>query len=546
MKVIQTLIAKYWKLLILAMIGSALSGLSTSSIIHIINENVSKNFTDDSYGAGTFFGIIAFVFLTGVLSRFVLNKLGNHVIYELQMIMAGRILKTSYAQLEKIGVPRLYATFTEDIGAISATFSVLPTLVFSFFMVVGGFVYLAYLSSTYLLVVAGCIVIGLSASSFLMGISSRHMKNARERFDELFANFNHTVRGTKELKLNTYRKATFVNKSLNNATSQVRDQNIKASNTMALFDEWGSLLLYVIIGIIIFITAGIWKTSNEVLTGYVLTILFLAGPISAILDTIPILIAGKVSFDKLDNLKLSKDYDWTTISAPTSPPCDGSWKSLSLRNIHYHYNDPEADDDDEFRFHLGPINIEVEPSKVLFLVGGNGSGKTTLAKILTGLYRPDEGEITLDGQLITPENEEWYRNNFSAIFSDFHLFRELVDKEGGECDKELAQTYLEELRLDNKLSIKNSTLSTIDLSLGQKKRLALLSAYLEDKPIYLFDEWAADQDPIFKEFFYNHILNNLKAKNKGIIVISHDDRYFHLADSLLKLENGVMKEYEAI
>jgi ABC-type siderophore export system fused ATPase/permease subunit len=214
---------------------------------------------------------------------------------------------------------------------------------------------------------------------------------------------------------------------------------------MALFDEWGSLLLYIIIGIVIFFTAGVWETSNEVITGYVLAILFLAGPVGAIMDSIPVLIAGKVSFDKLDKLQLSENYDWTNISVPATPPCNGDWKSLSLRNIRYGYNDPGSDNEDGFEFHLGPIDIEVEPGKVLFLVGGNGSGKTTLVKILTGLYRPDEGEIMLDDRLITPENEEWYRNNFSAIYSDFHLFRMLVDKEGGDCDMELAQTYLEEL-----------------------------------------------------------------------------------------------------
>jgi putative ATP-binding cassette transporter len=107
-----------------------------------------------------------------------------------------------------------------------------------------------------------------------------------------------------------------------------------------------------------------------------------------------------------------------------------------------------------------------------------------------------------------------------------------------------AREYLVKLQLNHKLDVKEGVLSTTQLSQGQRKRLALLTAFLEDRSIYLFDEWAADQDPTFKQTFYDSLLPELKARGKTVIVISHDDRYYDVADRLIKLEDGKL-EYDS-
>jgi putative ATP-binding cassette transporter len=173
----------------------------------------------------------------------------------------------------------------------------------------------------------------------------------------------------------------------------------------------------------------------------------------------------------------------------------------------------------------------------VFIVGGNGSGKSTLAKLITGLYIPEAGEIRLDEELITEQNREWYRQHFSVVFSDFYLFDELWGLENSGLDSKV-QEYLKVLQLDHKVKVTNGKFSTTALSQGQRKRLALLTAYLENRPIYLFDEWAADQDPAFKKIFYTELLTKLRDQGKTVLVISHDDRYFHLADRIVKLEYG--------
>ena len=63
---------------------------------------------------------------------------------------------------------------------------------------------------------------------------------------------------------------------------------------------------------------------------------------------------------------------------------------------------------------------------------------------------------------------------------------------------------------------------------------------LDDKPFVLLDEWAAEQDPEFRRYFYDELLPRLKKQGKGVIVITHDDRYFEQADKMIKLERGIL------
>jgi putative ATP-binding cassette transporter len=196
----------------------------------------------------------------------------------------------------------------------------------------------------------------------------------------------------------------------------------------------------------------------------------------------------------------------------------------------------EGDD----RFLLGPIDLRLRRGELVFLVGGNGSGKTTLAKLLVGLYAPAAGEVRLNGRPVGDNEREHYRQMFSAIFADGHLFDRLLGMKLAQLAD--AQAYLALLQLGHKVRTEGGQLSTTELSHGQRKRLALLTAYLEDRPVYVFDEWAADQDPGFKDVFYTRLLPELKGRGKAVLVISHDERYFHVADRVVRLDSGTLQE----
>jgi len=240
-----------------------------------------------------------------------------------------------------------------------------------------------------------------------------------------------------------------------------------------------------------------------------------------------------VALEKLEDIGLSLAAHPAEEPPPGRPGDTSSFETLELARVTHSYHQEKEDRN----FMIGPISLEFRHGELVFLVGGNGSGKSTLAKIITGLYPPESGAIFLDGRPITNQNRDDYRQMFSAVFSDFHLFEDLLGLDAVNLDAE-AHDYLVQLHLHHKVKIEKGSFSTTALSQGQRKRLALLTAYMEDRPFYLFDEWASDQDPLFKELFYTQLLSDLKDRGKTVLVITHDEKYFHLADRLIKLEEG--------
>ena len=230
----------------------------------------------------------------------------------------------------------------------------------------------------------------------------------------------------------------------------------------------------------------------------------------------------------------NRSFDACTVERQSAPI---EWQRLDLiRVTHSYHREKEGSN-----FVLGPLDLTFHRGELVFLGGGNGSGKSTLAKIITGLYPPETGEIRLDGKPITDQNRDDYRQIYSVVFSDYYLFDSLIGLSHPRLDAQ-ALDYLVQLHLDHKVKIKNGALSTTALSQGQRKRLALLTAYLEDRSFYLFDEWASDQDPLFKEIFYTQLLPELKARGKTVLVITHDDKYFYLADRFIKLDYGKIEQ----
>ena len=196
-----------------------------------------------------------------------------------------------------------------------------------------------------------------------------------------------------------------------------------------------------------------------------------------------------------------------------------------MRNVVFSYKDKSS----EAVFRVGPLNFTLHSGDLVFITGGNGSGKSTFLKLLSGLYEPDSGEILLDGVRIDDANRDAYRALIAAIFVDYHLFQRLygiTDPDPGEVDRLLTQfRLLEKTRLGG-----DGEFSTLDLSGGQRKRLALIVSLLEKRPILLLDEWTADQDPDFRRKFYDELLPELQQAGATIVVITHDDRYLDELD----------------
>ena len=297
--------------------------------------------------------------------------------------------------------------------------------------------------------------------------------------------------------------------------------------------SWGRFLFFALVGLVLFYVGPKVGATAGVITGYALTLLYIQSPLEVIMSWLPDFLRGLVSLRKMDSLALG-GTDLTP--SPTPRPTQATFARLELRGVTHSYRHEK----DDRVFTLGPIDCTLVPGELVFIVGGNGSGKTTLGKVLTGLYPPETGRIFLNGAEVTEGARDDYRQTFSAVFSDFFLFDRFLGLPAA-AEAGRINDYLERLQLSHKVRIEGERLSTTALSQGQRKRLALLTAYLEDRPVYLFDEWAADQDPSFKDVFYRVLLPELKARSKAVVVITHDDRYFDAADRIIRLESGKLR-----
>jgi putative ATP-binding cassette transporter len=292
------------------------------------------------------------------------------------------------------------------------------------------------------------------------------------------------------------------------------------------------VLFFVVLGFLVLFLPRVQTIDPKILVSYTIVLFQLMAPLEVLLTSFPTLSRAVVAIDSVKSLGFSLAEGGDAPPPPALTPGTANAKRLELRGVTHTYRRENADES----FQLGPIDVEFQPGEIVFVVGGNGSGKTTLGKLLVGLYTPDSGEILFGGAPITDDNRAHYRQHFSVVFSDCHVFEHLL---GLDASEEAATShYLKRLHLDHNVRVVDNRLSTVNLSQGQRKRLALLTAYLEDRPIYLFDEWAADQDPEFKKIFYLELLPELKARGKTIFAITHDDRYFHVADRLVKLDYG--------
>jgi putative ATP-binding cassette transporter len=395
----------------------------------------------------------------------------------------------------------------------------------------GCLLYITWLSWKVFLIVLGLSVVALGSCRELLKRGGQLLTKAREDQDLLFNQFRTVTEGVKELKLHYQRRQDFLAEDLQTTAGEFRRHNIGGLTLFAITDSWGKLIFFFAVGCVLFVLPNLMTINAQTLSGYVLTFTYLIGPMESISNKLPILSKANVSLHKIEVLGLSLASRAETATVP--PKFKSSWQCLGLKGVTHTYRSEQED----MNFTLGPIDLTLQPGELVLIIGGNGSGKSTLAKLIAGLYIPESGEIWLDKQPITSPNREWYRQHFSVIFSDFYLFERLLGFDRPDLDTQ-ARYYLRQLQLDHKVKVEHGKLSTTALSQGQRKRLALLTAYLEDRPIYLFDEWAADQDPTFKELFYTQFLPQLRDKGKTVLAISHDEQYFHMADRLIKLDYG--------
>ena len=506
------------------------SGACNALLLAVINGALKGGHTTTLIWA--FAGLCVLLPLARFTSEVLLTKLGQEAMFASRIKLCQQILATPLRHLESLGAARLLTTLTDDIPTITGAVVILPVICVNAALVIGCLVYMATLSWLLFAVVIVFMFLGIAGYQLPVLRVQKLLRTARKNADQLMGHLRAITHGTKELKVHRVRRQAFMKDQLEAAAASLMRNNISALKLYSAAASWGQTLVFIVIGLYLFFLPTIRHLETATLTGYTLALLYLMTPLQVIMNTLPQLGRANVALRTVDELGFSLASDKPEeLTGPELP--ETRWQELELRFITHAYNRENESE----TFTLGPIDLRFESGKLVFITGGNGSGKTTLVKLITGLYMPKTGCIYLNEQPIKAENIEWYRQHFAVVFSDFYLFDKLLGLDGPGAEDE-ARRYLNELKLSQKVEVADGRFSTTELSQGQRKRLALLTAYLEDRPIYVFDEWAADQDPYFKNIFYMHLLPGLKARGKTVLVITHDDRYYHVADRVIKLEEG--------
>ncbi len=543
MKLFLVLLRSSWIESSLAVALSGISALSTIGIIALIFQ-ILKQATPMLRDQVFYFGLLCIVIIvTNIASQVLLTRVSQRSISELLMDVSGRILRMPLRDFELLGPSAALATLTTDVGIIAMAVQGIPILCGNALTLFFGLAYLGYLSWPVLIGAVVFIVIGFFTYQKTASYALKYLRSGRGHQDRLMLHLRELVDGIKELKIHRDRQEEFLHHVLAETNQAVRSDQTIGHSIQSAAVSWGRLMFFIAIGALL--SAWYWlpqsssvtlnSTNPAALTGCVLTVLYLMTPLERIIAWIPLFERANVSIDKLRQLGTGVVQE----SHSALPNLNTDFKHLMIRDLCFAYDRSI----DERGFSIGPIDLDFYPGEVVFLVGGNGSGKTTFMKLLIGLYEPTSGLIRIGSTEISDQNREAYRQCFSAVFAEPVLFENLLGVSAiGPSDLQSHERQvadlLSHLELTGVVRVTDGRFSSIDLSKGQRKRLALLTAYLEDRPIYVFDEWAADQDPLYKSVFYREILPRLQGDGKSVIVISHDDQYFSLADRIIKLEAG--------
>ena len=479
--------------------------------------------------AALFFGTCLGIIIVSSMSEIMLSRIGSDCARDIRTSIYRQIGTAPVEAIEKIGVSRLITSINIDVPRIIIGARAMPLIFVNLITLVGMLGFLVYLDNDVFNFVILAIAFGVVVYQLPISVGRAFFTKSREANDLAQESVRGLIFGAKELKLDEDKQTFYSNEILLKHEENLVNAEKSAFTITTATVNIGQLLSFFVIGSVTFVLTNYYPIDTTTLLGVVMVLLYVTGPIGIILNDLPGLAIAAVSYKKLKNLMAEIPAE----SAAISGGGEEKWQKLILSNVSYAYES----NGEESGFKIGPVDLVFEPGSLSFIVGGNGSGKSTLSKLITLLYYPDTGAVYCDNDMVTDANINTLRKQVFAIFSDYFLFnRLLIDVSK---DKEIeANGLLKKLRLDNKVKIVGGHFSTISLSDGQRKRLALLVAILEDRQLYLFDEWAADQDPEFRYLFYTDILSELKKKGKTVVVISHDDRYFDTADQLIIMEQG--------
>jgi len=518
------------------------SGLANAFILAIINQSAEMASNEDVsfYYLGVFVVVFAIFYTT---KKRALIYSANHiesVVRDIKIRISDKIRHAELSTMDKFEQKnsQIYNTLVQDTSLLAYVGSIMVDSAASSIMLLFALGYMFFISPIAFAITF--IVIGfgsyyyLSLNTYVLKKSHEATKVEHNLLDSLIG----MLSGFNEIKINRL-KSDRVFAGHSDIAQDLRDKKTEISLDYVSITMFFQVLLYLLLALVLFVLPHLDMVDSAVIIKIIASLLFIMSPLEKIIDSIPIISKADVAIVNIQKLEKQLDSNEIIVKNYELDPIK-KFDTIELNSIEFNYYDKQG----EKSFGVGAIDLKINSGDIIFIVGGNGSGKSTLIKLLLGLYFPHKGSISCDNKEIVDQNYAQYRDLFSIVLTDFHLFDKLYGVQEDNSSK--VNKLLEKMGLSSKTAFVDGAFTNLDLSTGQRKRVALINSILEDKQIYVFDEWASDQDPEFREYFYNTLLKELKAQGKTIIAVTHDDKYFGIADKIYKLTYGKLSKFENI
>lgn len=581
MRLLTLLVRASVPLFVISVLTSVLSGLSVTLLIREIHQAVGNEPQTVNVFLIIFALLIVLYLGASMVASYTISELTRRIVHNLRIDLSTKIIQGDYASLEN-RKSRLLPVLTDDISTVAIVIERLPSVANGLAVVIGILVYMIILSPFLSLATIAAFVVIIIANKVTLHFIAKYSKLSRESTNEVYRSFEGLVNGLASLKMNRPFRDSFINQDIVPGSEKQTRFYLYHNVLNAFANRINDVILFLFLGAVILAIIRFDVVSMEFFNQYLTLVLFMLAPLATITGFLSTMKKIEASVIQITNLGITlgtpeKDVK-TEISdkfaesgkndnsAKTARPVISgslaeidktifpsrvteqnssfettSSNGISLENVLFRH---KIEDNSNAGFTLGPISHTIPEGRITFLSGGNGSGKTTLIKLICGLYSPLEGTIRYRGIPITADILPAYRDQFAIIFTDNYTFNHLLHIPANVLEKRSAE-MLELVGLTGKVTIKNGRFSDVNLSEGQKKRLVLVSALLEDKPIYVFDEWVAYQDQVSRNLFFNRILPWLKERGKTVINIAHDAGFGHIADENLHLIYGEKVQNES-
>jgi putative ATP-binding cassette transporter len=523
----------------LVLVVTCLAGLANAALLGLINQVAEDAALGEPIGARLlmiYIGIFAFFYVAERASLREANRFVQQRLSDLRARLTAKIARADLRTVETLGHGELYATVGQEISQLSQTFPLIVSAAQSVFLLVFCLLYIATLSTVSFVAVAAFIAIGLYFFWRRRRALNAAMGEVYRREADMLDSLSHFTAGFQEIRLNADKNdALFARYTA--IVDDLHRRVVGVGGRWVTLLQFSNAFLYALVGFVILVLPVFFTGYTDAIYKIVAAAIFCVAPVMAVTSVTPLYAKADMGLAHVYRLedRLDRHLPASADAGAEGAPLPADFTAIAYRGVTFTYR--EADDQPGFT--CGPWDFDLRRGEVVFLTGGNGSGKSTAMKLICGLYSPDSGRITVDDMEIGTRRRQDFRELFAAIFPDFHLFDRLHGLEGVAPDAVMA--LLARVHLDGKVGFADGAFTTRDLSTGQRKRLALVAALLDDRPVYLFDEWAADQDAHFRDFFYLELLPELRARGKAVLVVTHDDRYWSQCDRRIDLDFGRMQ-----